>query len=48
MNLGCQENFLYGYDNSQLLLAFENNIPNNSIGLLYAEGKGWTPLIKRR
>jgi hypothetical protein len=39
--------YVYGYDNSQLLLAFENNIPNNSIGILWWS-KNWKPLIERK
>ncbi|MGH9926551.1 MAG: phosphoribosyltransferase-like protein, partial [Nitrososphaeraceae archaeon] len=36
-----------GYDNCQLLYAFENNIPNNSLGLLWFS-HNWTPLLERK
>jgi len=39
--------YVYGYDNSQLLLTFENNIPNNSVGILWWN-KNWKPLIERK
>ncbi|WP_455565205.1 phosphoribosyltransferase-like protein [Methanosarcina barkeri] len=39
--------FVYGYDNCQLLLAFEDNIPNNSIGILWWS-TNWTPLFERK
>lgn len=39
--------YLYGYDNCQLLVAFETNIPNNSISLLWAS-EYWSPLFKRK
>jgi hypothetical protein len=41
------EQYLYGYDNCQLLIAFESNIPNNSISLLWAS-EYWSPLFKRK
>ncbi|MDR4490242.1 MAG: hypothetical protein R2685_04995 [Candidatus Nitrosocosmicus sp.] len=40
--------FIYGFDNSQLLLAFEKKVPNNTIALLWADQNGWTPLLKRK
>lgn len=39
--------YLWGYDDCQLLVSFEQNIPNNSISLLWHD-KGWTPLIRRK
>jgi hypothetical protein len=39
--------FLYGYDDCQLLVAFESNIPNNSISLLWGT-ECWTPLLERK
>jgi len=39
--------YLYGYDNCQLLLSFEDNIPNNSLGLLWWP-KNWIPLLERK
>lgn len=39
--------FSFGYDNCQLLYAFENNIPNNSLGILWF-AQNWTPLMDRR
>lgn len=40
-------NLLWGYDDCELLVAFENNIPNNSLSILWASGT-WMPLIDRR
>ncbi|MDD3248537.1 MAG: hypothetical protein PHF18_17040 [Methanosarcina sp.] len=39
---------VYGRDNCQLLLAFEYNIPNSSIGILWWSNNNWTPLISRK
>lgn len=39
--------YIWGYDDSQLLVAFQGNIPNNSISILWSD-KGWTPLIRRK
>lgn len=39
--------YLWGFDDCQLLVTLENNIPNNSIALLWWE-KGWIPLFKRK
>ena len=38
--------FSWGYDDCQLLVALESNIPNNSLSILWSE-KNWTPLLKR-
>jgi hypothetical protein len=38
---------LWGYDNCQLLVAFETNIPNNTLPIFWSE-KNWKPLIKRK
>lgn len=40
--------YIYGHGNCQLLLAFEYNIPNSSIGILWWSKNNWTPLIKRK
>jgi hypothetical protein len=39
--------YVNGYDNCQLLLAFEDNIPNNSIGILWWS-ENWTALFDRK
>jgi len=39
---------MYGRNNCQLLLAFEYNIPNSSIGILWWSKNNWTPLISRK
>lgn len=39
---------MYGYGKCQLLLAFEYNIPNSSIGILWWSKNNWTPLLKRK
>jgi hypothetical protein len=41
------EKALWGYDNCQLLIAFETNIPNNTLPIFWSE-KNWSPLIKRK
>lgn len=41
------EKALWGYDNCQLLVAFETNIPNNTLPIFWSE-KNWKPLIKRK
>lgn len=40
--------YMYGHGNCQLLLAFEYNIPNSSIGILWWSKNNWTPIIKRK
>ena len=42
------EKYIYGYDDSQLLISFDDNIPNNSLSILRSGKTGWTPLIKRK
>ena len=40
----------FGYKNSQLLVAFRDNCPNNTLPILWKESTGkvkWTPLFKR-
>jgi len=39
--------YSWGYDDCQLLVAFESNIPNNSLSILWSD-QGWKPLIERR
>lgn len=39
--------YSFGYDNCQLLYAFKDNIPNNSLGILWYS-KNWTPLLDRK
>jgi len=39
--------YLWGYDDCQLLIAFQSNIPNNSISILWCKN-GWSPLISRK
>jgi hypothetical protein len=38
---------LFGYDNCQLLVILESNIPNDSISILWASDGKWQPLKKR-
>lgn len=40
------KDYLFGYDNGELLVVFESNVPNNSISLLWASGS-WKPLKSR-
>jgi hypothetical protein len=42
-----KSDYVNGYDNCQLLLAFEDNIPNNSIGILWWP-ENWMPLFNRK
>jgi len=37
-----------GYDNSQALIAFEHQIPNNSLPILWSNAKGWIPIFERK
>ena len=37
-----------GYDDSQLLIAFEYQAPNNSLPILWSNAKGWLPIFKRQ
>jgi hypothetical protein len=45
MRIGSE--YVYGYDNCQLLMAFEDNIPNNTLGIFWRSNK-WKPLIERK
>jgi hypothetical protein len=36
-----------GYDDSEVLIAFEYNTPNNCLPIIWAENNEWTPLFKR-
>ena len=36
-----------GYKNSQLLVAFHDNCPNNTLPILWCESRKWIPLFKR-
>jgi hypothetical protein len=36
-----------GYDDSEVLIAFEYNTPNNCLPIIWAENSKWTPLFKR-
>ncbi|NJD77980.1 MAG: hypothetical protein FIB08_12955 [Candidatus Methanoperedens sp.] len=42
-----ESDYVWGYDNCQLLLSFEDNIPNNTIGILWWS-KRWIPLFERK
>jgi hypothetical protein len=41
------QEYLWGRDNCQLLVALESHIPNNSLAILWAS-KYWSPLIERK
>ena len=46
---GCSEEYLRGYGECGLLVAFKHNCPNNSIPVLWYENPGkWRPLFVRR
>lgn len=36
-----------GYNDSEVLIAFEYNTPNNSLPIIWCEAGGWKPLFKR-
>jgi hypothetical protein len=36
-----------GYKNSQLLLSFAHNTPDNTVPIFWEECENWTPLFKR-
>lgn len=36
-----------GYNDSEVLIAFEYNTPNNSLPIIWGENNGWKPLFKR-
>ena len=45
-----QKKYPLGYENSQLLVAFHDNCPNNTLPILWCESTGkkqWIPLFKR-
>jgi hypothetical protein len=45
-----QPNFPCGWDNNQLLLGFQHNIPDNTLPIIWAEGNAanpWSPAFKR-
>ena len=37
-----------GYDNSQALVAFEYQTPNNSLPILWSNARGWIPIFERK
>lgn len=37
-----------GYDDSQALIAFEYQTPNNSLPILWSNAKGWNPIFERK
>jgi len=43
----CPE-FPLGYDDSQALVAFEYQTPNNSLPILWSDKKGWIPIFRRK
>ena len=43
----CPQNPL-GYDDSQALIAFEYQTPNNSLPILWSQAKGWIPIFERK
>ena len=38
----------FGYNNSQLIVVFPDNCPNNTLPILWKKSKEWTPLFERR
>lgn len=41
------DQYRYGYDECKIIFTFENNIPNNTIGIFWYS-KNWTPLLQRK
>lgn len=46
----CLEGKTYvcGYGNSQILVGFHHNIPDNTLPVVWSDNKDWFPLFKRR
>jgi hypothetical protein len=44
---GLNSGYKCGYDNSQLLMGFFYNTPDNSLPFLWAKSNNWYPVIKR-
>jgi hypothetical protein len=44
----CKSDFLRGYENCGLLVAFRHGCPNNSLPILWCDSKQWTSLFRRR
>ena len=42
-----KNNFILGYNNSQALISFFRNTPNNTLSSFWFEGKKWQPLFSR-
>ena len=42
------EDYTFGFKNSQALVSFYNNTPNNTIGLFWHEASGYQALFPRR
>jgi hypothetical protein len=48
MKTGADSDYVSGFGNCGLLLAFRHGCPNNSLPVLWHEGKSWKPLFNRR
>lgn len=46
--LGIPENYILGYKDSESLTAFYNDTPNNTLGIYWSKGNGFTPLFPRK
>jgi len=45
---GCTADYVRGYGNCGLLVAFKYGCPNNSLPILWHKSSAWEPLFKRR
>ena len=48
--LGCHlegEDYALGYKNSEVMVGFHHNIPNNTLPLIWSGNKGWYPIFVR-
>lgn len=47
INLGIQKNYVLGYDNTEALIAFYDNTPNNTLGIFWQDRRGHSSLFHR-
>ncbi len=45
---GCHPDYIRGYGNCGLLIAFKHGCPNDSLPILWWRSQSWEPLFKRR
>lgn len=45
---GCAQNFIKGWGDCSLMLAFQHGCPNNTLPILWYQSNKWTALFRRR